>query len=498
MASSSPAISSTVANEPTDSNSNSNLERQKDAAKPRPSRPRRPNYKHLHRFPFPLHVHPLPPLIPHNPLSLISIALSYLTYFISPPHQHIYPAYFDPATSSVHVTDAKAIRALWEMGFFGKGSLSRSEPSWLDREKNRRGLTADATSEEVTGKRRVERRERKLERARKEKEAIVEQLKAEAQSHYSGGDFQSTEHDKAISILLETQVNGAAVARLNEHPQEDKKPCETVETSFALKHDIANGNVESEQQNGTKAVRFSPVAEQKEYNADEATVSRPPEPSIPPSHEPEHDPVLKNEEHLQLSNEEAFFLVYGLGVLQVYNSHRTSIIPAPSLLRLLRQHSYFPPRDPSIPAEPDDPFMLSYVVYHHFRSLGWVIRSGVKFGVDYLLYNRGPVFSHAEFAVCLLPAYSDPYWTATEERRQRVVKKEGRTWWWLHCVNRVQAQVKKSLVLCYVEVPPPSPHDQLTGAGSEFGGELDIGALLKKYKVREMSIKRWVPNRSRD
>ncbi|OJD19203.1 tRNA-intron endonuclease [Emergomyces pasteurianus Ep9510] len=496
MASSSPTIISTISNEPTDSNSNSNLEPQKDAAKPRPFRPRRPNYKYLHRFPLPLHVHPLPPLIPHNPLSLISIALSYLTYFISPPHQHIYPAYFDLATSSVHVTDAKAIRALWEMGFFGKGSLSRSEPSWLDREKNRRGLTGDATSEEVTGKRRVERRERKLERARKEKEAIVEQLKAEAQSRYSGGDFQSPDLEKALSTL-ETPVNGAAVVRPDEQPQEDKNPIVTATDSFAPKHDIANGNVESELSNGIKTVRFSPVVEQKEYNVAEGALSHLPEPSISPTHEPEHYPVLKNEEHLQLSNEEAFFLVYGLGVLQVYNSHRTSVLSAASLLPLLRQHSYFPPREPATLAEPDDPFMLSYVVYHHFRSLGWVIRSGVKFGVDYLLYNRGPVFSHAEFAVCLLPAYSDPYWTATVERRQRVAKKESRTWWWLHCVNRVQAQVKKSLVLCYVEVPPPSPHGQLTDADGERG-ELDIGALLKTYKVREMSIKRWVPNRSRD
>lgn len=84
------------------------------------ARPPKPNYKHIHRFPLPLDVHPLPPLIPHNPLSLISVVLSYLTYFISPPHQETYAAYFDSATSSVHVTDHKAIQALWEMGFFGR------------------------------------------------------------------------------------------------------------------------------------------------------------------------------------------------------------------------------------------------------------------------------------------------------------------------------------------------------------------------------------------
>ena len=44
----------------------------------------------------------------------------------------------------------------------------------------------------------------------------------------------------------------------------------------------------------------------------------------------------------------------------------------------------------------DNPFLVNYVVYHHYRSLGWVIKGGIKFCVDYLLYKRGPVFHHAE------------------------------------------------------------------------------------------------------
>jgi tRNA-splicing endonuclease subunit Sen2 len=44
----------------------------------------------------------------------------------------------------------------------------------------------------------------------------------------------------------------------------------------------------------------------------------------------------------------------------------------------------------------DNPFLVNYVVYHHYRSLGWVVKGGIKFCVDYLLYKRGPVFTHAE------------------------------------------------------------------------------------------------------
>lgn len=44
----------------------------------------------------------------------------------------------------------------------------------------------------------------------------------------------------------------------------------------------------------------------------------------------------------------------------------------------------------------DNPFLINYVFHHHYRSLGWVVKNGIKFCVDYLLYKRGPVFHHAE------------------------------------------------------------------------------------------------------
>ena len=61
-------------------------------------------------------------------------------------------------------------------------------------------------------------------------------------------------------------------------------------------------------------------------------------------------------------------------------------------------------------------------------------------------------------------------------------------------MNRVQSQVRKSLVLVYVEIPPPPP-PPLDGQSQDM---VDIGKVLKSYKVREMGVKRWIPNRSRD
>ena len=41
---------------------------------------------------------------------------------------------FDPDTRSVWVVETKDAMILWRRGFFGKGDLSRSEPSWRARQ----------------------------------------------------------------------------------------------------------------------------------------------------------------------------------------------------------------------------------------------------------------------------------------------------------------------------------------------------------------------------
>jgi tRNA-splicing endonuclease subunit Sen2 len=148
----------------------------------------------------------------------------------------------------------------------------------------------------------------------------------------------------------------------------------------------------------------------------------------------------------------------------------------------------------SLAVEPDNQFILRYVVFHHFRSLGWVVRPGIKFAVDFLLYLRGPAFHHAEFAIMIVPSYSHPYWTEAPEhetgieaRKKELAKKD---WWWMHRINRVQTAVFKTLVLVYVEVPPPWD--------VEAGWKVDVGSMLKNYTVREVVVRRWSPNRNRD
>ena len=204
----------------------------------------------------------------------------------------------------------------------------------------------------------------------------------------------------------------------------------------------------------------------------------------------EDEAPIVNQEHLQLCLAEAFFLAYGLGALSIspspqnHTSTTTQSTPWTSteLLALFAAHTSFPPASIS-DLRPDAEFLTSYVAYHHYRSLGWVVRPGSKFAADWLLYNRGPVFSHAEFSVVIVPEYP-PDWEAEWGKGS---KPESKKWWDFHCINRVQSQVRKTLVLCYVQVPLRA---DLVGG--------DIATILKSYKVRDIVVRRWLANRSRD
>jgi tRNA-splicing endonuclease subunit Sen2 len=120
------------------------------------------------------------------------------------------------------------------------------------------------------------------------------------------------------------------------------------------------------------------------------------------------DPII-NVEHLQLTLQEAFFLLWTLDCLTVLDT-RTSEPMALQQIWISFQQAHLPPfplLSPSptpplnVPLQLDNPFLIHYMVYHHYRSLGWVIKGGIKFCVDYLLYKRGPVFAHAECAAIL-------------------------------------------------------------------------------------------------
>jgi tRNA-splicing endonuclease subunit Sen2 len=215
----------------------------------------------------------------------------------------------------VHITEESTAKILWQQGFFGKGSLSRSEPTWLNREKRRRGLLTKVTSEEITKKRREERKEFKNERARKERETIEQRLKKEGKIPAAANDAKNAQ---GIRVLENGHVNGTAVMSGNrsgpETTLEDllasaeasaKSTCERLGTDL-------NGKSKNGAEAPNKTIRFSSDFELSQPSKAEPTPSL-----LPHGNEQNEVEVIENKEHLQLTLEEAFFLAYGLGVLDV-------------------------------------------------------------------------------------------------------------------------------------------------------------------------------------
>ncbi|KAJ7460602.1 hypothetical protein FB451DRAFT_1181618 [Mycena latifolia] len=347
--------------------------------------------------------------------SLLGLVGLTLTRVETPQCQGI----FDEATRSVWVSSRNDSTILWRRGFFGKGDLSRSEPSWLARQINA-GRTGGnrLTSEEMTAKRRAERKQFKID---PEAEAVFEAEGRVVVPALSGPAIPSAATWKPAPV--ETEPPDTPVTPLDETP-EDEEPPEDLE-------------------------------------------------------------------HLQLTLPEAFFLLWNLDCLTVADPHTNELLSIQQIWIAFQAAHLTPPLlispKPTPVLQFDNPFLINYIVYHHYRSLGWVVRGGIKFCVDYMLYKRGPVFNHAEFSVVVCPVYEDP--ADQEASSVDLHNASPFPWSWLSTINRVNSQVYKTLILTYVTIP----------ARSRVSPDvLNSPACLQYYSVREVTVRRFIPARMRD
>ncbi|XP_062977311.1 tRNA-splicing endonuclease subunit Sen2 isoform X2 [Elgaria multicarinata webbii] len=160
-------------------------------------------------------------------------------------------------------------------------------------------------------------------------------------------------------------------------------------------------------------------------------------------------------EYLQLSLEEAFFLVYALGCLSIYYNE------AP--LSILKLWEVFSEAQPS--------FKATYMAYHYFRWKGWVPKVGLKYGTDLLLYRKGPPFYHASYSV-IAEFVSEDF----EGSSRRPF-----SWKSLSGLNRTTANVSKELMFCYL-IKPSNMTEK----------EMSSPECLKRIKVQELILNRWV------
>jgi tRNA-splicing endonuclease subunit Sen2 len=79
------------------------------------------------------------PLVPVPSTTLFARSLNLIRlHLVSIENPHCV-GIFDEPSRSVWIVNARDRDILWRRGFFGKGNLSRSEPSWLNRRLNQLG-----------------------------------------------------------------------------------------------------------------------------------------------------------------------------------------------------------------------------------------------------------------------------------------------------------------------------------------------------------------------
>lgn len=328
--------------------------------------------------------------------------------------------------SSFKIFDYDDMLFIWNNGFYGKGNLSRSEPTWEQRMikkiddylNHNTDSNKDLFSEEITKNRRYLREIWKNER--------ISLLKLE----------------KEIKLR---SVNGII-------SDSDKEKLELERTKLSkLKEDLIKGNV------NVNLNSRSNTPLNKESN------------SMSNLRMEDYDVIIdsnniKNIEYLQLDPCETIFLLQ-LDIISV-DFNNINSIPLNKLVENLVNIYGFQ-------------ILLEYVVYYHYKTLGWCVKNGLKFSCDWILYSRGPPFSHAEFSIKIV-SNNNNYETLID----------------YSAISRVVSGVKKNLILCFVDHPDFNSTNWLE-IWNLFLTDGDLINLLNSFTIDEINWKRWTPSRTR-
>jgi tRNA splicing endonuclease len=170
---------------------------------------------------------------------------------------------------------------------------------------------------------------------------------------------------------------------------------------------------------------------------------------------------------VRLSLDEACFMSHAFEALDVYAEASPSSNGGVSCVRLdppaLWRRLCAARRD----------FQLLYLAYHHYRSKGWIPRTGLQYGADFVLYQRHPALAHSDYSVLVLPL------GGVAGGRPPL------TWHDLQVCNRLTTQVGKRLILLHV----------VNEGGRDEA--VDAGDCIARCAVHERVVRRWVPESMR-
>ncbi|KRZ06587.1 Beta-lactamase-like protein 2, partial [Trichinella zimbabwensis] len=83
-------------------------------------------------------------------------------------------------------------------------------------------------------------------------------------------------------------------------------------------------------------------------------------------------------------------------------------------------------------------FVFRFAVYLHFRRRGWIVKPGLNYGVDYVVYPDAPNNVHSQFMVIIVP-----HWNGFHELPM--------TWRDAVSASRISCAVSKNVLLCGVK-----------------------------------------------
>jgi tRNA-splicing endonuclease subunit Sen2 len=171
--------------------------------------------------------------------------------------------------------------------------------------------------------------------------------------------------------------------------------------------------------------------------------------------------TVKGSKAVRLALDEAFFMQHCLNNLKIYGSSSG----CDTICHLADSEVWQQFR------ELRSDFLIQYLAYHHFRSKGWIARTGQQFGADYVLYQRHPAIAHSDYSVIIIPLTSS---SDTDLRRPDL------DWCDIQILNRMSVQVHKRLLLFYVKEINPG------------GGDKSSPNCLSNWAVHETLVRRWV------
>ncbi|CAK9800023.1 tRNA-splicing endonuclease subunit Sen2 [Anthophora quadrimaculata] len=385
------------------------------------------------------------------------------------------------------VIDPNEIVAIHSMGFFGKSSLSRGLPSFNKVQapvvvKNRQWLRRqrwlkqfNKLSMEPSGK-------------QTDIEENKEKLHCSIQLDENDVKLPSGRRKESTLDIVEIDASSVPLLKCKNNPESDEEVKVDYENLSTLV--IADENVDEQCNNTDNDQKQCTKDKQKELcftdftfdgnnvcYTSEADVQT--ELLILPDSDSETESYLKNikpkiesesfpvQETLYLTFEETFFLLYGIGCLNLIDFDG-------NLLDVDHAWHLF--------CKTDQNFIPKYVVYHYFRSKGWVVKPGLKYGGDFLLYKQGPPFYHASYIVVIDTVDGDSLIRNETKCMHKL------TWNNLLGLERLSETAAKVTEILFAQVLWPS-------SGLQNLSNVDI---LPEFSVRELLWRRWHPKYNRN